>query len=87
MSLTVKIYPSYLHVTDPCERCVFTLNNIGYVENPLDCTTYYQCTKRGDGVNVPKLMVCPPSLYWSQDILTCVRWEQTTCKNTMHAEG
>ena len=72
---------------DPCERCVYTLNNIGFVANELDCTTYYRCEKRSDGSNVPRIMTCPPELYWSQDILTCVRWEQATCMHNMNVDG
>jgi hypothetical protein len=55
-----------------CQKCDLTINPAGYVSNPCNCSTYYQCLQvPGSSIWNPVLRPCPPCLCFSSSSLTC----------------
>ncbi|XP_013387925.1 sushi, von Willebrand factor type A, EGF and pentraxin domain-containing protein 1-like [Lingula anatina] len=61
-----------------CDYCL-DLDGPGHYVDRTDCSRFIQCYRSETGEAIAVVKYCPPNLFWSQEDLTCVRCEDTTC--------
>ena len=57
--------------TEKCSLCYdLTHSTPDFAADPNNCAQFYMCDQIGEHWNA-SLMVCPPCIFWNQDILSC----------------
>ena len=76
---TVTAVFGQMPVFDLCGNCTI-VNGAGYNSHPTECDQFVQCHFNHFGQLVGVIQKCAFSTYWSMDKMTCLPYDEITCK-------